>query len=73
MHTLTLDVLPVVSLLLTQIFNLDQVEIGFKLMIWGHKAMFVFSCFCLVYRLIFSMLGKAPYLPLVADANRRQL
>ncbi|XP_044500557.1 protein TIC 20-II, chloroplastic [Mangifera indica] len=73
MQAVTLDVLLVVPLLLTRIFNPGRAGIGFKLMVWGHNAVFVFSCFCFVYGLICSMLGKTPYLPFVAGAAGRQL
>ncbi|KAK0593360.1 hypothetical protein LWI29_035343 [Acer saccharum] len=73
MQAVTLDVLLVVPLLLTRIFNPGRAGIGFRLMVWGHNAVFVFSCFCFVYGLVSSLLGKTPYLPFVADAAGRQL
>ncbi|KAJ4721574.1 protein TIC 20-v, chloroplastic [Melia azedarach] len=73
MQAVTLDVLLVVPLLLTRIFNPGRAGIGFKLMVLGHNAVFVFSSFCFVYGLVSSLLGKTPYLPFVADAAGRQI
>lgn len=73
MQALALDVLLVVPLLLTRILNPGGAGIGFKLMIWGHNAVFVFSCLCFVYGLVSSLLGKTPHLPFIADAAGRQV
>ncbi|KAM7273930.1 hypothetical protein ACFE04_028594 [Oxalis oulophora] len=73
MQAVTLDVLLVVPLLLTRIFNPGQTGLGFKAMVWGHNAVFVFSCFCFVYGVVSSILGKTPYIPFVADAAGRQI
>ncbi|KAJ8753032.1 hypothetical protein K2173_011800 [Erythroxylum novogranatense] len=73
MQAVTLDVLLVVPLLLARIFNPGRSGFGFKLMVWGHNAVFVFSCFCFVYGLVSCVLGKTPYLPFVADAAGRQI
>ncbi|MBA0569268.1 hypothetical protein Golob_006709 [Gossypium lobatum] len=68
MQAVTLDVLLVVPLLLTRIFNPGRVGLGFKVMVWGHTGVFVFSCLCFVYGVVSSILGRTPYLPFVADA-----
>ncbi|KAL5767190.1 hypothetical protein ACOSQ2_013973 [Xanthoceras sorbifolium] len=73
MQAVTLDVLLVVPLLLTRILSPGRAGIGFRVMVWGHNAVFVFSCFCFLYGLVSSLLGKTPYLPFVADAAGRQL
>ncbi|KAL9429592.1 hypothetical protein AB3S75_031409 [Citrus x aurantiifolia] len=73
MQALALDVLLVVPSLLTRILNPGRAGIGFKLMIWGHNAIFVFTCFCFVYGFVSSLLGKTPYLPFIADAAGRQV
>ncbi|CAK7340172.1 unnamed protein product [Dovyalis caffra] len=73
MQAVTLDVLLVVPLLLTRIFNPGRAGLGFKLMVWGHNAVFLFSCFCFVYGLVSSVLGKTPYLPFIAEAAGRQV
>ncbi|OAY34220.1 protein TIC 20-II, chloroplastic [Manihot esculenta] len=73
MQAVTLDVLLVVPLLLARIFNPGRSGLGFKLMVWGHNAVFLFSCFCFVYGLVSSVLGKTPYLPFVAEAAGRQV
>ncbi|KAF2286432.1 hypothetical protein GH714_016890 [Hevea brasiliensis] len=68
MQAVTLDVLLVVPLLLARIFNPGRSGLGFKLMVWGHNAVFLFSCFCFVYGLVSCVLGKTPYLPFVGEA-----
>ncbi|KDP26887.1 hypothetical protein JCGZ_18045 [Jatropha curcas] len=73
MQAVTLDVLLVVPLLLARIFNPGRSGLGFKLLIWGHNAVFLFSCFCFVYGLVSSVLGKTPYLPFVGEAAGRQI
>ncbi|TYI78862.1 hypothetical protein E1A91_D06G244000v1 [Gossypium mustelinum] len=73
MQAVTLDVLLVVPLLLTRIFNPGRVGLGFKVMVWGHTGVFVFSCLCFVYGVVSSILGRTPYLPFVADAAGRQI
>ncbi|XP_050205752.1 protein TIC 20-II, chloroplastic [Mercurialis annua] len=73
MQAVTLDVLLVIPLLLARIFNPGRSGLGFKLMVWGHNAVFLFSCFCFVYGLVSSVLGKTPYLPFVGEAAGRQI
>ncbi|XP_015572291.2 protein TIC 20-II, chloroplastic [Ricinus communis] len=73
MQAVTLDVLLVIPLLLARIFNPGRSGLGFKLMVWGHNAVFLFSCFCFVYGLASSVLGKTPYLPFVGEAAGRQI
>ncbi|WCJ38864.1 Protein TIC 20-II chloroplastic [Euphorbia peplus] len=73
MQAVTLDVLLVVPLLLTRIFNPGPRGLGFKAVVWGHNAVFVFSCFCFVYGVVSSLLGKTPYLPFVGEAAGRQM
>ncbi|XP_050384287.1 protein TIC 20-II, chloroplastic [Argentina anserina] len=73
MQAVTLDVLLVLPLLIQRIFSPGQAGVGFKLMMWGHNGIFVFSVFCFVYGLVSSILGRTPYLPFVADAAGRQL
>ena len=73
MQAVTLDVLLVVPLLLTRILSPGRAGLGFKLMVWGHNALFLFSCFCFVYGLASSVLGKTPYLPFIAEAAGRQV
>lgn len=73
MQAVTLDVLLVVPLLLTRILNPGRVGLGFKVMVWGHTGVFVFSCLCFVYGVVSSILGRTPYLPFVADAAGRQI
>ncbi|KAA8534842.1 hypothetical protein F0562_029942 [Nyssa sinensis] len=73
MQAVVLDVLLVVPLLLQRIFNPGRGGIGFKLMVMSHNAIFVFIVFCFVYSLVYSILGRTPHLPFVADAAGRQL
>lgn len=73
MQALVLDVLLVLPLLLQRIFSPGQSGLGFKLMVMGHNAVFVFVVLCFVYSLGCSILGRTPYLPFVADAAGRQI
>lgn len=73
MQAVTLDVLLVLPLLIQRIFSPGQAGLGYKLMVWGHNGIFVFSVLCFVYGLVSSILGRTPYLPFVADAAGRQL
>ncbi|KAK2973365.1 hypothetical protein RJ640_016787 [Escallonia rubra] len=72
MQALVLDVLLVVPLLVQRILDPGRAGVGFKLMVMGHNAIFVFLVMCFVYSLVYSILGKTPYLPFVADAAGRQ-
>ncbi|XP_010545032.1 PREDICTED: protein TIC 20-II, chloroplastic [Tarenaya hassleriana] len=73
MQAVTLDVLLAVPVLLTRILDLGRGGFGVRAVIWGHNAVFVFSCLCFVYGVLSCIVGKTPYLPLVADAAGRQL
>ncbi|XP_059665612.1 protein TIC 20-II, chloroplastic-like [Cornus florida] len=73
MQAVVLDVLLVLPMLLLKIFSPGRTGIGFKLMVMGHNAVFVFIVFCFVYSLVCSVLGRTPHLPFVADAAGRQL
>ncbi|GMH07647.1 hypothetical protein Nepgr_009487 [Nepenthes gracilis] len=73
MQAVVLDVLLVVPLLLQRILSPGRGGLVFKLMVACHNALFVFVVLCFVYSLVFSVLGKTPYLPFVADAAGRQL
>ncbi|CAL9003789.1 unnamed protein product [Prunus brigantina] len=73
MQAVTLDVLLVLPLLIQRIFSPGRAGLGYKLMVWGHNGIFVFSVFCFLYSVVSSILGRTPYLPFVADAAARQL
>ncbi|CAK9145457.1 unnamed protein product [Ilex paraguariensis] len=73
LQAVVLDVLLVVPLLIQRIFNPGRGGLGFKLMVMGHNALFVFVVLCFVYSLVCTILGKTPYLPFVAEAAGRQL
>lgn len=72
LQALVLDVLLVVPVLLQRIFTPGRSGIGLKFTAWLHSGLFVFVVACFVYGLVSSVLGKTPYLPLVADAAGRQ-
>lgn len=73
LQALVLDVLLVVPLLVQRILSPGRTGLGLKLTIWGYNALFVFVVVCFIYGLVFSVLGKTPYLPFVAEAAGRQL
>ncbi|KAJ7978280.1 protein TIC 20-II, chloroplastic [Quillaja saponaria] len=73
MQSVTLDVLLVVPLLLQRIFNPGRGGLGFRVMVWGHNALFIFSVFCFVYSVVSCILGRTPHLPFVAEAAGRQM
>ncbi|KAG2278493.1 hypothetical protein Bca52824_061048 [Brassica carinata] len=75
MQAVTLDVLLAVPVLLTRILDPGHGGGGFgmKAMMWGHTGVFVFSFMCFVYGVVSCLVGKTPYIPLVADAAGRQL
>ncbi|MCL7042780.1 hypothetical protein MKW94_021423 [Papaver nudicaule] len=72
MQAVVLDVLLVLPLLIQRVFNPTK-GLGFKLMMMGYNFIFVFIVVCFLYSVGFSILGKTPYLPFVADAADRQL
>ncbi|KAG2242802.1 hypothetical protein Bca52824_095358 [Brassica carinata] len=74
MQAVTLDVLLAVPVLLTRILDPGHGSgFGMKAMMWGHTGVFVFSFMCFVYGVVSCLVGKTPYIPLVADAAGRQL
>ncbi|KAJ0253213.1 hypothetical protein HA466_0122770 [Hirschfeldia incana] len=74
MQAVTLDVLLAVPVLLTRILDPGHGGgFGMKAMMWGHTGVFVFSFMCFVYGVVSCLVGKTPYIPLVADAAGRQL
>ncbi|EXB88152.1 hypothetical protein L484_005577 [Morus notabilis] len=73
MQAVTLDVLLVLPLLVQRIFSPGRSGLGFRIMVWVHSALFVFSVLCFVYGSASSVLGRTPYLPFVADAAGRQI
>lgn len=62
-----------VPLLVQRILSPGQTGLGLKLTVWGYNALFVFLVGCFVNGLVSSILGKTPYLPLVAEAAGRQI
>lgn len=73
LQALVLDVLLAVPLLVQRILSPGQTGVGLKLTVWGYNALFVFLVACFVNGLVSSILGKTPYLPLVAEAAGRQI
>ncbi|PIN23219.1 hypothetical protein CDL12_04081 [Handroanthus impetiginosus] len=73
LQALVLDVLLVVPVLLQRIISPGQSGIGLKLTAWAHTGLFTIVVASFVYGLVFSILGKTPYLPFVAEAAGRQL
>lgn len=75
MQALMLDVGLVLPQLLIRIVGNPGRPGGivYKLMVMGHNAVFVFIVMCFIYSFVCSVLGKTPYLPLVADAAGRQM
>jgi uncharacterized membrane protein len=73
MQAVVLDVLLVLPMLLIRIFSPGRAGLGFKLMVLGHNVVFVFLLLCFIYSVSSSVMGRTPYLPLVADAAGRQL
>ncbi|KAI3728935.1 hypothetical protein L6452_17580 [Arctium lappa] len=72
MQAVILDVLLVIPLLVQRIFNPGPHGIGGKMVMMSHNAIFVFVVACFVYSTVFSVLGRTPKLPFVADAAGRQ-
>ncbi|XP_051143861.1 protein TIC 20-II, chloroplastic [Andrographis paniculata] len=72
LQALVLDVLLVVPVLLQRIITPGRSGIGLMLTAWAHSGLFMFVTACFIYGLVSSVLGKTPYLPLVADAAGRQ-
>ncbi|GER47893.1 Ycf60-like protein [Striga asiatica] len=73
LQALVLDVLLVLPVLLQRIIAPGRSGIALKLTAWAYSGLFVFVVACFLYGLVSSVLGKTPYLPLVAEAAGRQL
>ena len=73
MQAVVLDVLLVLPLLIQRIFTPGRAGIGFRVMVWCHNLLFVFSVLCFLYSVASCILGRTPQLPFVADAASRQL
>ncbi|KAK4487923.1 hypothetical protein RD792_003661 [Penstemon davidsonii] len=56
-----------------EIISPGRSGIVMKLTGWAHSVLFVFVVGCFLYGLVSSVLGKTPYLTLVAEAAGRQL
>ncbi|XP_057470408.1 protein TIC 20-II, chloroplastic [Actinidia eriantha] len=73
MQAVVLDVLLSLPQILLRIFNPGRAGLGYKIMVMGHNVVFVFIVACFFYSLGCCILGRTPYLPLVAEASERQL
>ncbi|KAK8938012.1 hypothetical protein KSP40_PGU017477 [Platanthera guangdongensis] len=73
MQAVVLDVLLALPALLQRIFGMPARGLGFRLLEVGYDVIFVFTAGCFLYGLVSCVLGKTPYLPLVASAADRQL
>ncbi|KAF7805277.1 protein TIC 20-II, chloroplastic [Senna tora] len=73
MQAVTLDVLLVVPILLQRIFTPGRSGLGFRLMVWSHNLLFLFTLVCFLYSVTYCVLGRTPHLPFVADAAARQI
>lgn len=73
MQAVVLDVFLALPTLVQRIFGVPSRGIGFKILEFGYNAVFLFSFGCFIYGLVSSVLGKTPYLPIVASAADRQL
>ncbi|XP_057801779.1 protein TIC 20-II, chloroplastic-like [Salvia miltiorrhiza] len=73
LQALVLDVLLVLPVLLQRIIAPGRSGIGLKVTAWAYSGLFLFVVACFVYGLVSSVLGKTPYLPIVAQAAGRQL
>lgn len=73
MQAVVLDVFLALPTLVQRIFGVPSKGIGFKILEFGYNAVFLFAFGCFIYGLVASVLGKTPYLPIVASAADRQL
>ncbi|KAJ0973023.1 hypothetical protein J5N97_020982 [Dioscorea zingiberensis] len=73
MQAVVLDVLLALPSLIQRVFGVPARGIGFRVLEIGYDALFLFTAACFVYSLMSCVLGKTPYLPLVAAAADRQL
>ncbi|KAL5061255.1 hypothetical protein RYX36_032859 [Vicia faba] len=73
MQALTLDVLLVLPVLFQKIFSPGRYGLAFKVMVWSHNAVFVFSILCFVYSVLSCLFGRTPYLPFVVNDAARQI
>ncbi|XP_020595754.1 protein TIC 20-II, chloroplastic [Phalaenopsis equestris] len=73
MQAVVLDVLLALPALLQRIFGVPARGVGFRLLEVCYNVIFVVTAGCFLYGLVSCVLGKTPYLPLVASAADRQL
>ncbi|KAL6545230.1 hypothetical protein OROGR_009104 [Orobanche gracilis] len=73
LQALVLDVLLGMPVLLQRIIDPGRSGIALKLTGWAYSGLFVFVVACFMYGLVYSVLGKTPYLPLVAEVAGHQL
>ncbi|XP_072981684.1 protein TIC 20-II, chloroplastic [Typha angustifolia] len=73
MQAVVLDVLLALPVLLQRVFGVPARGLGFKVLEIGYDVVFVFAAVCFVYSVVSCVLGRTPYLPIVATAADRQL
>ncbi|KAJ6853499.1 putative protein TIC 20-v, chloroplastic [Iris pallida] len=73
MQAVVLDVLLALPSLLQRVLGTPTRGVGFRVLELGYDAIFVFAAGCFVYAVVSCVLGRTPYLPIVATAADRQL
>lgn len=73
MQAVVLDVLLAIPSLLQRVFGVPTRGVGLKVMEFGYDGIFLFAAGCFVYSVVSCVLGRTPYLPIVATAADRQL
>ena len=73
MQAVVLDVFLALPTLLQRILGTPSGGIGFKVLEWGYNGIFLFAVASFLYSVASCILGKTPYLPVVASAADRQL
>ncbi|XP_078435219.1 chloroplast import component Tic20-II [Wolffia australiana] len=73
MQAVVLDVFLALPTLFQRILGTPSGGIGFQILEWGYNGIFVFAVASFLYGVAACVLGKTPYLPIVASAADRQL
>uniref|UniRef100_A0A1D1ZB59 Protein TIC 20 n=1 Tax=Anthurium amnicola TaxID=1678845 RepID=A0A1D1ZB59_9ARAE len=73
MQAVVLDVFLALPTLVQRVLGTPAGGLGFRLLELGYGAIFAFAAACFLYGVVSCVLGKTPYLPIVASAADRQL
>lgn len=73
MQAVVLDVFLALPTLVQRILGTPAGGIGFRVLEWGYNGIFAFAVASFLYGVVACVLGKTPYLPIVAAAADRQL